>query len=198
MGWTSYYLPNKNDVHVEVERLFEDKMDNGEKRFDIRMHSKYGSTHYLAVHDTLSDKVHGFIILTQYDGKNKEFYYKDLTEDCGGDYRGVPLKLVNMLSDTDNKYALQWRENVRAWHKRQNWMKKNLKDGAIVKLNVPLDYGFEKSDTFELVQNFGFQVKRKNFYFKLNNGRYGSPGKRWKDNIVAVNDVVAPAVPGYH
>lgn len=193
MGWTGYTVYSKDDVYGEIEKLFDDRMKDGRDRFDIRAHAVYGSTHYVAAYDAYDDKVKAWIILTHYSQKNCELLYKDLSEFCGGEYRGVPLKLLDMLSETDNEYSLAWRKNARDWHARESWLKSRLQPGAVVKLNYGFDYGSGDEFEFKLVRG----NRKRGFWFSLDNGMYGRPPRRWKENIVAVDGEKAPVVQGY-
>ena len=196
MGWTSIYDVNKDEVHAEVENLFQrDKIaGTNEKRFAILLHTNYGSTHYLAVRDNTTNTTHAFIILTHYDSKDRCFTYKDLCEDMGCEYRGAPMKILDLLSDTDNEIALQWRNNVRDWNKRQAWLKKHLVEGAVIELEHSIRYpGLGDFSTFTL-SKYGV---RRGFSFAIPDGGFGRSYRGWKNDVISVDGVQAPTVVGY-
>ena len=196
MGWTGIYDVHRSDIHDEVENLFRyDKIAGTDRKlFDILLHSTYGNTHYLAVRDNTTDETHAYIILTHYDSKNRYFVYKDLCEEMGVEYRGAPLKILDLLSDTDNEIALKWRKNVRDWNTRQSWLRKHLVEGAVIELAYPVRYaGSNDSSTFTLSKH----GVRRGFSFAIPSGGHGRSYRGWKNDVVSVNGVQAPVVAGY-
>ena len=193
MGWTGIFDVDKRDIHNEVENIFvRDKISGtSDNRFDILLHSTYGSTHYLAVRDNTDGIVRAFIILTHYDSKDKYFMYKDLCEDMGCQSRGAPLKILSLLSDTNNELALQWREEVRNWNARQSWLKKRLVHGAVIEFNSPVHYsGALPSDTFTLCKKHN----KRGFSLVIPSGGLGRTYHGWKEDIIAVDGDKVPTV----
>lgn len=191
MGWTGIFDVNKNEIRSEVENIFaHDKISGtNDKRFDILLHSTYGSTHYLAVRDNTDNITRAFIILTHYDSKDNYFMYKDLCEDMGCEFRGAPLKILSLLSDTDNELALQWREEVRNWNMRQSWLKKRLVNGAVIEFNKPIRYsGALPSDTFTLLK----RKSQHGFSLVIPSGGFGRTYRGWKDDIISVDGEKVP------
>ena len=128
MGWTSYnathYLKNgKVNCKAEVDSMFTQEEHDGPDykgntyhypKMEVVKSAMVGSTYYAAVRTTNSetgyDKIWGAVVLTSTkkdDGFN--FGYKDMSEDMGPCYYDCPKRILDLLSPTDNEYALNWR-----------------------------------------------------------------------------------------
>lgn len=134
MGWTSYHVipVYKNGKYV-VDRKAEcdatlNWIDNDQKtgkllrRGEVLKSAMVGSTHYAAVRITKyatnetpeSSIVYAAVTLTSVN--NKDYYnfgYKPMSEDMGPHRYECPKSILDLLSPTDNEYALDWRENCR-------------------------------------------------------------------------------------
>jgi hypothetical protein len=134
MGWTSYnakyYKKNGQvDRKKECDAIFLEGSNRG--HYEILKSSMVGATYYAAVRtlmrftgkdengkylyepfpDPEKQPVWAAIVLTE--TNRKDFYnfsYKDLTEDAGPTECACPATILNLLSDTDNAYALNWRK----------------------------------------------------------------------------------------
>lgn len=188
MGWEGIYI-EKNEIKDHLRKLWDkDKLDNGEKRFEIVQHIVYGNIHHQAVRDNKDDCVFAVTILTSYE--NNELIYK-MIDETNGCYAmgGINAKFLNSLTETDNEIALGWRK--RAWDhiEREKFFKKHLVSGAKIELNNTLDYGPEYGE----VSNFKLFKIKNNSYVSLSDGQFGRLPRNWKDSIVSINGEKVPA-----
>lgn len=185
MGWTGIYI-DKSEVKDHIRGIWTSTQADSD-RFEVVYQANYGNTYYQAVRNKEKDIVFANVVLTSYE--NGELVYKEITEDMGpGSYEGVTKKLLKLLSDTNNKYALEWRKNAQNHIDRTKWIKKNLHSSSTVTFNSPLEYaGQEPSNEFKV-----YNVALKGMYAKLNDGMWGRLPKGWKDMIVAIDGKKVP------
>ena len=132
MGWTSYhathYKNGKIDRKVECDAYFLEGLNRG--HFDVLKSAMVGSTYYAAVQHLKrcigkdeNDKYQyedvpenerttfAIVFLTSTDSRDYfNFAYKDMSEDMGPYKRDCPKGILDLLSPTDNEYALEWRK----------------------------------------------------------------------------------------
>jgi len=118
MGWTSTvascYKNGKVDVKLEMDTLCG-------KNYQVLKSSMVGSTYYGALKNVQTGVVFCAVILTStktYNGFNLS--YKDMTEDEGPCERKCPMGILNLLTPTDNQYAIEWRNACREYHNKKN------------------------------------------------------------------------------
>jgi len=149
MGWTCLY----------------DKPNNVKEYLD-RMHTWHGETHDFTVLDsaivsfrtyyaavervcraTGVSEVSAAIVMLTFHKTGEEFCYKELTENCGPHQVQCPMRILELLTDTDNKYAIEWREACLAYHDKRA-SGNGLKHGAIVTFKQPMKFtnGMEYSE----------------------------------------------------
>ncbi len=124
MGWTSYqaiYYTRSGavDRKAECDRIFTEDSKFG--KWEVLKSSMHGSVYYAAVRRTRPDGesyVFGAVCLTSVD--RGEFYYKDMDESMGPGCYDCPVSILNMLSPTDNEWALAWRAACRERAKNKN------------------------------------------------------------------------------
>ena len=131
MGWTSYlpmHFTKSGNINrkAECDKTFTYGSDS--KRYKVLKSTMKGSVYYAAIQniacfDGFDDdgkeiytpiengKVWCAICLTKV--KDGEFYCKDMDETMGPLYYDCPKSILNLLSETDNKYALKWRQKCR-------------------------------------------------------------------------------------
>lgn len=108
MGWTSYFARYYKN-NGEVDRLAECRTEFGrDSNYCIRKDCMHGTTYYAAVENLKTGNVFALIVLTSV--KDDEFYYKDMDETCGPTKCDCPKSILDLLSETDNEYALNWRK----------------------------------------------------------------------------------------
>lgn len=107
MGWTSYFATHYKDG--KIDRLAECRTEFGkDPNYYICKDCMHGTTYYAAVANLKTGNVFALIVLTSV--KNDEFYYKDMDETCGPTKCDCPKSILDLLSETDNEYALNWRK----------------------------------------------------------------------------------------
>ena len=151
MGWTEYhasYYDNKGKVDRKAEC---DSYWNSENYRVLKSCMK-GNIYYAAVENLTRDKktVFAVIIVTSADNKNYyNFAYKPMDESYGPLYYDCPSSILDLLTNTDSEYALEWREKCR---KKQNSRKvlNNLPIGA--KISFKRSTGDDNSETIVLIK----------------------------------------------
>lgn len=136
MGWTSYvaqyYKNGKIDRKKECDAYFLEGLNRG--YYEIIKSTMVGNVYYAAVKSlkkrvnktiidipTNEQEVFATVILTGVD-KNL-FFYKEISENMGPCYYDCPESILNLLSPTDNKYALRWRKDCKKQIKRKRFLK---------------------------------------------------------------------------
>ncbi len=134
MGWTGvsvWELPvNKNgkyDVKSYIDNIM--SYEGTGRTWNVVKSVMVGSTWYGAVSCTDKERnrtnVFAEVVLTSIN-KN-EFWYKEMSENMGPFKYDCPASILEILSFTDNKYALEWREKCKDTAKykkfRSNWWK---------------------------------------------------------------------------
>ena len=147
MGWTSYhathYKNGKVDKKAECDAYWMDGLNAG--HFEVIKSSMVGNVYYGAVKALLKrngkdnegkdvyvqipeseQKVFAVVFLTSVDSKDYyNFSYKDMDETMCPYCFDCPIGILNLLSKTDNEYALEWREKCHEKHNEKKAEKKN-------------------------------------------------------------------------
>jgi hypothetical protein len=155
-------------------QFFEDEFRLGLQRDgEIVDCATVASTFYAAVRDYADGKVWALVVLMQRSRGDFNFHYKELTETMGPAEDRCPLRILDLLSPTDNEYAVEWRERCRRSAARR--MKaKTVKTGTVIKLSREVEFSDgAKSDTFELIQRSTFRIPGREGRYRLAN---------WRDN----------------
>lgn len=190
MGWTSYhaiYYKNGNvDRKRECDAYFEEGLNRG--HFKIVKSAMVGSVYYAAVQslrryvgkDDNGNSIYepipenevdiwAAVFLTSVNNKDYyNFYYKDMDESVGPCECKCPSSILNLLSDTENQQALQWRQKCREYNEAANAKRKNpyslnkLPIGSSITFECPFNSncGVKKGDriTLSKVMNCGKAV----------------------------------------
>ena len=166
MGWTGYYITGKVNRKVECDKIL-----NCE-HLKVEKSRLEGSTYYAAVRVVKKEvkkennqyifeeipqeeqKVFGVVILTstKKDRQDAEFCYKEMSE-CVGPYpRRCPDSILNLLTETDDKYALEWRKDCREYNQKKKFLK-NAALGARIEVSLRDDLViFQKVKTGRHIQ----------------------------------------------
>lgn len=104
MGWTGQSLE-----YYTIEEIIKKDIESGNK-FELKYYSKKGKVAYTAIKDKKTGEVFASVFLLDIDKKRNEFYYKEVPEYAGPFEYEAPEKLIKMLSQTKDKYALEWRK----------------------------------------------------------------------------------------
>ena len=159
MGWTSYRVEPKYkngkayiDRKEECDKLFNQPMvasDSKEHigKYEVVKSSVVGTTYYAAVKITKfaePEKAITFaaVVLTSIDNDSHyNFSYKDMEESMGPCKYDCPIGILNILSPTENKHALEWREKCRENHRWKNSPTNlsKLPVGTRIKFKAPFD-----------------------------------------------------------
>lgn len=133
MGWTSshavYYKPDGQvDRKAECDAYFEEGLNRG--YYKVLKSAMVGTVYYAAVKQLSrysskeenkmekipekDQKIFGVVFLTSVNQKDYyNFSYKDIDENMGPAEDLCPTSILNLLSNTDNEYAIEWREKCR-------------------------------------------------------------------------------------
>lgn len=127
MGWTGYcathYKNGKIDRKAECDAYFMEGLNRG--NFKVLKSTLKGAVYYAAIQNMVkydgkdengediytpidNGKVWAAIFLTSVE--NSMFYYKNMDETYGPDYYDCPKSILNLLTETTNEYALNWRQ----------------------------------------------------------------------------------------
>lgn len=105
MGWSGSYYPGGVKDFIkngEVEKLY---------RYETLAKSVHGNVVYSAIKDD-EGKISAVVTLLRKD-RDGYIMVKSVHEDFGPCESKCPEKILNMLSDTDDEWALAWRERCR-------------------------------------------------------------------------------------
>lgn len=118
----------------------------------------------------------------------ENFVYKDMTDQMGPCELGASLAVLDAVPETDHEYAKPWREKCRQLRMQEAEIKRNLKDGAIVKLPRALSFADGvAADTFTAHKDA--RTGRMQFR-RESDGRGVRLGLDWKQSLGVV---VTPA-----
>lgn len=115
MGWISYHADHyyKNgsiNRKKECDNLFSDG-------YEVVKSQMVGGTYYAAVRK--GEKVFGVVVLTSVNKHSYcNFSYKDIDETMGPAQRRCPDSILDLLTETDCEWALEWRRRCREYNRR--------------------------------------------------------------------------------
>lgn len=116
----------------------------------------------------------------------ENFVYKDMTDYMGPVELGASLAVLDAVPATEHEYAKPWREKCRVLREQEAAIKRNLKDGATVKLPIKLTFADDvQEDTFTARKENGRMAFR-----RASDGRGVRLGLGWKQMLGVV--VTAP------
>lgn len=139
MGWTSYparYYDRhgKIDRKAECDNVFTEDGQYG--KWEVLKSSIKGSVYYAAVRKTRpSGESHVFCAICLTAVEKGEFYYKDMDESMGPGYYDCPASILDLLSPTENKSALEWRQKCREQAKNKNTLGR-LPIGTVIEYTI--------------------------------------------------------------
>lgn len=192
-GHTISRTATKADERALVVSLWDNQKRVGGGTFHVVAARTFGNDHVLAVRTESDDedngRVRAIVCLTFRDNKAGDLYVKDVDEGCGP-WRAYPLsdRFMNLLTDTDSEWALEWRNKCRA----RNALDRELK--AAGGATVVFDDDFATSITYtrgDMEENLtGEQVVH------LRNRKWAATSpvmglmslpRGWKNHIVKIN-----------
>jgi hypothetical protein len=127
MGWTSFrdHTPHHSRAEIIAREFTHAANDATQSAWGFEQIAERGATVYAIMYrDTPNQPraFYGMVFLTQ--RKNGEFYYKEISEDCGPYQYDMPARMLARLEELapspSGPYAANWREAVRQHHARKN------------------------------------------------------------------------------
>ena len=174
MGSTGSFVPyGKKPKEVVLE--YNNSLREDGKEWKILKHKSVRRTGYewpnviYAAYQIPSGKVIGLVILYKYYQKDREVVHKEVTEDMGPRHSECPNNILDMLSETDNEFALEWRARCREFNAKPK--PKKLEDGD--KVRFPDGFGDLSADTV-----FTVQKRKRTIRFRSGNVLYNLRGWR--------------------
>lgn len=167
MGWTGYYTAPR-DPKAEIARLC--TYETEDRKVTPARICKKGSTFYVAVRVQMKDPaadvrdfktdlegVYTFaaVFLTSY--RVEAWGYKDMDETMGPAVANAPQSLLTLLSDTTNKYAIEWREKCRA---NAALSARKVADGDVIRLTHPITFADDRERSTFRIEIQGFAGRR--------------------------------------
>lgn len=129
MGWTGY--PYDRRKAVDIVR---DELEGSRQHYRVLANS---GAKYWVVEELATEKKFGVVALVE--RHNGDIYTKIVDETMGPNEVAFPLHMLNMLSETDSEYALNWRESVREYHAAKKTQPK-LSVGDTIIMDTPVDF----------------------------------------------------------
>jgi len=136
MGWVTYYRP---PGQTDREHFTKELLDGGREILDC---ATVRNTFYAAVKDP-SGEVWALVCLLQRTRGEHNFGYKSMDETVGPGVQDCPARILDLLTPTQSKYALEWRDRCRAQLERKTEAQKStatVKDGTVIRLAKPLHF----------------------------------------------------------
>jgi hypothetical protein len=129
MGWTGY--PNDRRETVDIVR---EELVGYSDRYKVVAHS--GAKHWV-LENTEDNKRYAVVVLCK--RRDGMLFTKVMDESMGPCYYDFPERFLNLLSDTDNEYAVEWRQAVREYHASKKATSKLVKGDTVV-FSKPIDF----------------------------------------------------------
>lgn len=161
MGWTFY--PKPANVKADLDQQLTWASETGTRRVldsaIVAASEYYAAVEYIAPDGTRA--VWAAVFMLRFNPKAADGYtfgYKDMDETVGPYCRRCPIRILDLLTETQSEYAKQWRESCRAYHAARK-AKPALTDGITIAVeNAPVFNGF-KLDRVRVVRG-GYGNKR--------------------------------------
>ena len=143
MGWTSYHAEFYKNGTVDRKKEIDDLWTQAESKKYVELNvlksRMVGSTYYGAIEVKEKGnviKVFAIVVLTSVNMNDYfNFSFKEMCETAGPYCYDCPKGILDLLTETDNEYAIQWRkkcrENIRK--KKEKLTKGTLPVGSIIK-----------------------------------------------------------------
>jgi hypothetical protein len=128
MGWMCIDFRDRSAVERK-EYLAKEVFKWSNNDYELIKYAMVGSTFYGAIRDNKDNSVSAVVVLTEY--KDGNFCYKDMGECSGPVKSNCPAGILNILTPTDDKYAIEWRERCR----------ENLKKEKLVDVGDIIEFG---------------------------------------------------------
>ena len=167
-------------MHRPVKEWFENEYLNNQTHKALKT-SVVGNTIFSAVQNLESKKVFATIFKFSFNNRDTyNFSYKGMDETVGPNECNCPKSILKLLSPTDCKFSLDWRQSVLEYHKSKSQERKAIKNGWFFKLDEALK--FNDGMTYQYFKKNGKDVyayrleegviKRIRVSLKLNNYKH--------------------------
>lgn len=119
MGWTFDHVSGKIDRRAEVDNLLTwtgKSEERGEIAERVLKSAMRGSTYYGAVEHTDKNGKFVFAVVALTEVRNNDYFNfgtKIMDETMGPGQRNCPKTILDLLTETDSAFALEWRKNCR-------------------------------------------------------------------------------------
>lgn len=130
MSWfhykAKYYKENGEiDRKKEIDNWFNTNSSHEFLSFKVLKSSMVNSVYYAAIeqknNETKETKIFATICLTKVDNKKYfNFSFKEMNEFMGPCEHKCPIGILEILSQTDNAMAIDWRVRCRNYHRKRN------------------------------------------------------------------------------
>lgn len=136
MGWTSYHAKFYKNGKIDRKKEVESNLNLD--IYEVLKSSMVGSTYYAAVKNKQNGKVFAVITMTIVNMKDYyNFSYKIMDETYGVGLYDCPKSILDLLTPTDNEYAIQWRNKCRVRIENRKKRLGKLPVGTRVKVMMP-------------------------------------------------------------
>lgn len=149
MGWLSMTRAGMGDTptpkqYLDAQFTYEREAVEGTPFHGYRVLASTCSRHYYAAVQAYDESglgdVFGVVCLVRWNPRAADGYafaYKDMSEMAGPYEADCPLKILELLSPTDNPVALDWR---RRCHEALLRRKRHLPDGALIRFATAITF----------------------------------------------------------
>lgn len=139
MGWTSYradfYKNGTVDRKKEMDKRWSQEESEKYPKLTVLKSSIIGSVYYAAVEVKRNGVVEQVIPVIALTTVNSRDYYNFAYKDIGLYYYDCPKGILDLLTETDDKHELEWREECRKnlEKKKMKLTKNTLPVGSVIK-----------------------------------------------------------------
>ena len=128
--------------------------------------TKNRNVFYAAVRTETTQEIWGLVVLLSYPKGHYNFGYKEMDETQGSYYYDMPLRILNLLTETTNETANAWRKVVRLQADKSGMPKAWDK----VRFDTPIRFKGVSDNVFTVIPNkrsLIFQSERYGVYVRL-------------------------------
>lgn len=180
MGWTTYHAQYYKNGKVDRKREM-DELLTGSNQVILKS-SMVGSTYYAAVKTIRENNVSVWACIVETCGQDRSdpyfnFGYKAISETSGPYKCDCPKSILDLLTETDNEYALRWRAAC-----REKFAKPKLSDlpvGTVIRFTI-----WDNTEYVLTKMAPNFQFKR-TWWYNSRSNKY-VPSRRIPDSFEIV------------
>ncbi len=152
MGWLINHRglgPHETvDSRMREELSWSDHDARSGDKHTIIASATVGSTWYAALEIVRASGERSVVALVCLTTRRGGFGYKDMDETMGPNECSCPARILDLLTETDSEYAIEWRKRCRDAGKAKSDARQAMpKPGDRIVFNAPLNYrSFEDAD----------------------------------------------------